>query len=72
MCKFAEFWFDKLSVPNHYVKTKSDTEIYSKKDADASDECVVRGYFYGSLVNRWKKGDITLPENTDTTLAANY
>ena len=26
--------------------------------------------FYGSLVSRWKKGEVTLPEGTDTTLAA--
>ena len=33
-------------------------------------ECVVRGYFYGSLIGRWKNGSIQLPENTDTTMAA--
>ena len=33
-------------------------------------ECVVRGYFYGSLVNRWKNNEITLPENSRTDLAA--
>ena len=33
-------------------------------------ECVVRGYFYGSLVSRWKKGEVQVPEGTDTTLAA--
>jgi phosphoribosylaminoimidazole-succinocarboxamide synthase len=33
-------------------------------------ECVVRGYFYGSLVNRWKKGEMKLPQGTDTILAA--
>ena len=33
-------------------------------------ECVVRGYFYGSLIGRWKNGSIELPENTDTTMAA--
>ena len=33
-------------------------------------ECVVRGYFYGSLAKRWEKNEISLPENTDTTLAA--
>ena len=70
LCKFAEFWFDKLPVPNHYVKTKSDNEIVVKKMQMLPIECVVRGYFYGSLVNRWKKQEITLPENTNTTLAA--
>ncbi len=33
-------------------------------------ECVVRGYFYGSLVNRWKKGEVKVPEGTNTALAA--
>lgn len=33
-------------------------------------ECVVRGYFYGSLIQRWKNGEVEIPKNTDTTLAA--
>ena len=33
-------------------------------------ECVVRGYFYGSLIGRWENGSVQLPKNTDTTLAA--
>jgi len=70
LCKFAEFWFNELSIPNHFVKTKSDTEIVVKKMKMLPIECVIRGYFYGSLVNRWKKGEVIIPENTDTTLAA--
>ena len=70
LCKFAEFWFNTLPVSNHYVKTKSDTEIIVKKMQMLPIECVVRGYFYGSLVSRWKKGDVILPDGTDTTLAA--
>lgn len=70
LCKFAEFWFEKLPVKNHFVKRQSDTEIIVKKMKMIPMECVVRGYFYGSLVNRWKNGEIKLPENTDTRLAA--
>ena len=70
LCKFAEFWFDKLPIPNHYVKTESDTEIIVKKMQMLPIECVVRGYFYGSLVKRWNEKQISLPENTDATLAA--
>ena len=70
LCKFAEFWFNELTVPNHFVKTKSDNEIIVKKMKMLPIECVVRGYFYGSLVNRWKKGEVSVPEGTDTTLAA--
>ena len=70
LCKFAEFWFDKLSVPNHFVKRQSDTEIIVKKMEMLPIECVIRGYFYGSLVSRWEKGEIQLPEGTDTILAS--
>ena len=70
LCKFAEFWFEKLPVSNHFIKRKSDTEIIVKKMKMLPIECVVRGYFYGSLVSRWKKGEVVLPEGTDTTLAA--
>ena len=70
LCKFAEFWFNKLSMPNHFVRRVSDTEIIVKKMNMLPIECVVRGYFYGSLVSRWKKGDVIIPEGTDTTLAA--
>jgi len=70
LCKFAEFWFNELPVINHFVKRQSDTEIIVKKMKMLPIECVVRGYFYGSLVSRWKKGEINLPEGTNTLLAA--
>ncbi len=70
LCKFAEFWFNELSVSNHFIRRESDTEIVVKKMQMLPIECVVRGYFYGSLVSRWEKGQAALPEGTDTTLAA--
>lgn len=70
LCKFAEFWFNELPVQNHFIKRKSDTEIIVKKMKMLPIECVVRGYFYGSLVSRWKKGEAKVPDGTDTTLAA--
>ena len=70
LCKFAEFWFKELHVQNHFVKTKSNTEMIVKKMEMLPIECVVRGYFYGSLVSRWKSGQIKLPSDTDTRLAA--
>lgn len=70
LCKFAEFWFNEIGVKNHFIKRKSDTEIVVKKMKMLPIECVVRGYFYGSLVNRWKNNEITLPDNTNTELAA--
>jgi phosphoribosylaminoimidazole-succinocarboxamide synthase len=70
LCKFAEFWFDELSIPNHFVKRQSDTEIIVRKMKMLPIECVVRGYFYGSLISRWKKGEVQLPQGTETILAA--
>jgi len=70
LCKFAEFWFNELNVQNHFVKTQSKTEMIVKKMKMLPIECVVRGYFYGSLVNRWKSGEVKLPNDTDTRLAA--
>jgi len=70
LCSFAEFWFNKLDVPNHFIEKKSDTEILVKKMKMLPIECVVRGYFYGSLISRWEKGDVQVPEGTDTTMAS--
>jgi len=70
LCKFAEFWFNELLVKSHFVKRKSDNEIIVKKMKMLPIECVVRGYFYGSLVNRWKNGEVNIPEGTNTQLAA--
>lgn len=70
LCKFAEYWFKKLCMPNHFVERKSDTEIVVRKLNMLPIECVVRGYFYGSLVSRWKDGKISLEDGTQTDLAA--
>ena len=70
LCHFADFWFNKLNVKNHFISRKSETEILVKKMKMIPMECVVRGYFYGSLIGRWENGSIQLPKNTDTTIAA--
>ena len=31
LSKFAEYWFENLGVPNHFVKSYSETEIIVKK-----------------------------------------
>ena len=70
LCKFAEYWFNKLDVPNHFVERRSDTEIVVKRINMLPIECVVRGYFYGSLVSRWKDGKISLENGVQVDLAA--
>ena len=70
LCKFAEYWFKKLDVSNHFVERRSDTEIVVKKIHMLPIECIVRGYFYGSLFSRWENGKISLDNDTPTDLAA--
>lgn len=70
LCKFAEFWFNKLDVPNHFQRIEGKTGIVVKKMKMLPIECVVRGYFYGSLVNRWKKGEVKISDEFDTRLAS--
>ena len=70
LSKFAEFWFENLDVPNHFVKSHSETEIIVKKMEMLPIECVVRGYFYGSIVSRWNNKEVTLPYGSSTDLAA--
>ena len=70
LCKFAEFWFKELPNENHYIRTEAKDKIVVKKMSMIPIECVVRGYFYGSLIQRWKNGEVEIPKNTDTTLAA--
>ena len=79
LCKFAEFWFENLDVPNHFVKTNSDTEIVVKNMKMLPIECIVRGYFYGSLAKRWEENELALDydivddlddNNTSSYLAA--
>ncbi len=70
LCRFAEFWFKKLPTKNHYVRTEGQDKIVVKKMQMLPIECVVRGYFYGSLVQRWKDGQVKLPEGSTPQLAA--
>ncbi len=70
LCRFAEFWFKKLTVKNHYVRTEGKDKIVVKRMQMIPIECVVRGYLYGSLVQRWKKGQVKLPDGSSTQLAS--
>ena len=55
LCKFAEFWFDTLETPNHMLKVVAKDKMEVKKLEMIPLECVVRGYFYGSFVERYKE-----------------
>jgi phosphoribosylaminoimidazole-succinocarboxamide synthase len=54
LCKFGEFWFNALGTRHHMIKvTEKDKMVVRRLDMIPM-ECVVRGYFYGSFVDRYK------------------
>ena len=55
LCKFAEFWFDTLETPHHMLKVVAKDKMEVKKLQMIPLECVVRGYFYGSFIERYKE-----------------
>ncbi len=69
LCAFAEYWFESLGVPHHFVEKVSDTDIIVKKMEMIPLECVARGYLYGSLYDRYLAGKATL-DLDDSRIAA--
>lgn len=60
LCKFAEFWFKSLNVKNHMIRKEGPDKILVRKLTMIPIECIVRGYLYGSLFERFKRGDLNL------------
>lgn len=58
LCKFAKFWFDNLDVQHHMIKTIDANKMLVEHLSMIPIECVVRGYFYGSLVDRYNNNEI--------------
>lgn len=54
LCRFAEFWFNTLGATHHMVKIIDKDKMEVKKLQMIPIECVVRGYFYGSFVQRYE------------------
>lgn len=70
LCAFAKFWFERIPGPNHYVRrVSSDTMLVRKLDMIPM-ECVVRGYLYGSLMERFRRGEAALPPGSGSALAS--
>ena len=68
LCKLGAHLFETLGVPNHMVRLEGEDSMVVKKMDMITVECVVRGYLYGSLMDRAKRGEVSLP--VDTVLAA--
>jgi phosphoribosylaminoimidazole-succinocarboxamide synthase len=54
LCRFGQFWFDTLQTPHHMVRVVEKDKMEVKRLEMIPVECVVRGYFYGSFVDRYK------------------
>ncbi|HSF01026.1 MAG TPA: phosphoribosylaminoimidazolesuccinocarboxamide synthase [Nitrososphaeraceae archaeon] len=65
LCKFAKFWFENLNVDNHMIKTIDNNKMLVEKLSMIPIECVVRGYFYGSLVDRYNDNKIDMLNSPD-------
>lgn len=63
LCKFAEFWFNKIGINNHMIEIIDNNKMIVKKLEIIPIECVVRGYIYGSLYERFVKKEIELASN---------
>lgn len=68
LCKLARFWFNYLGTPHHMVGIEDANRMMVRKLKMIPVECVVRGYLYGSLYERVKKGEVMIP--TKPMLAA--
>jgi phosphoribosylaminoimidazole-succinocarboxamide synthase len=54
LCRFGEFWFDVLETPHHMIRVVEKDKMEVKKLEMVPMECIVRGYFYGSFLDRYK------------------
>lgn len=54
LCRFGQFWFDVLQTPHHMVRVVEKDKMEVRRLEMIPLECVVRGYFYGSFVDRYK------------------
>jgi len=55
LCQFGEFWFNTLKTENHLVTTRDRDKMLVKKLHMIPLEFIVRGYLYGSLIERLAK-----------------
>jgi phosphoribosylaminoimidazole-succinocarboxamide synthase len=69
LCRFGQFWFDTLQTPHHMVKVVEKDKMEVRRLEMIPMECVVRGYFYGSFVDRYKDTK-DLPHDFKSVLAA--
>jgi phosphoribosylaminoimidazole-succinocarboxamide synthase len=70
LCKFAEFWFHHLDFNNHMLRLDAKDKMVVKKLKMIPLECVVRGYLYGSLYERYSSASKLLDLGPNLKLAS--
>ena len=71
LCMFGKFWFENLGVRHHMLAVRKKDDMVVKRLTMIPLECVVRGYFYGSFVERYKSFlGSTLPRDFKPVLAS--
>jgi len=70
LCRFAEFWFKTLEIPSHMVKVIHPDKMIVKPMKMIPLECIVRGYYYGSIVERFNAGKHTPLKHLDQPVLA--
>lgn len=61
LCRLGAYWFETLGVRNHMVRLEGDDKMVVRKLQMIPVECVVRGYLYGSLYERVRAGEVSVP-----------
>lgn len=70
LCKFGKFWFESLGTRHHMLQVKDNDKMIVRRLEMLPLECVVRGYFYGSFVDRYRNFlGKHLPNDYDPVLA---
>jgi len=70
LCKFAELWFNHLDTKNHMVRLDAKDKMVVRKLSMIPLECVVRGYLYGSLFERYTEAENIMGLGSDLKLAS--
>lgn len=70
LCRFAELWFNHLDTKNHMVRLDAEDKMVVRKLSMIPLECVVRGYLYGSLFERYTVAENVKGLDPDLKLAS--
>jgi phosphoribosylaminoimidazole-succinocarboxamide synthase len=55
LCKFANFWFNKLDIPSHFIGIRQENTMEVRRVSMIPYEFIVRGYYYGSMLERYSR-----------------